>query len=194
MSKEKSTYEVSIKTYQTTIEVLKKRLISSDRDVEQLKEELTKCEEKVLEYESKCLQLDFDLKQAQTFNEELEMQFDSTTKLNRTEIENMRSDLCHKLDLYKIEVDRYSKRIQEEESNKEEIIKLQKELDRLKDMNGHYEFEIKRGQNELDDYHLKEIDWSIRTESFEDTVKQMEDELNKKHKEMRKLKMEISHL
>lgn len=192
--KEKSSYEISIKTYQKTIEVLKNRLISSDRDVVQLKEELSKCEEKILEYESKCLQLYSDLKQTQMANEELEMQFDSTIKLNRIEIDNLRDDLCQKLKLYKNEVEKYSKRMQPEEDINDEIVKLRKDVERLQNLNSQYEFEIRRGQNELDGYHLREMDWSIRTETFEDTVKQLEDELKRKQHELRNLRLEISQL
>lgn len=192
--KEKTSYEISIKTYQKTIEVLKNRLISSDRDVVQLKEELANCEEKILEYESKCLQLCSDLKQAQMSNEELEMQFDSTIKLNRIEIDNLRDDLCQKLKMYKDEVEKYSKRMQQEEPSNEEIVKLRKDVDRLQTLNSQYEFEIRRGQNELDGYHLREMDWSIRTESFEDTVKQLEEELRMKNQDLRNLRSEISQL
>lgn len=194
ISKEKTSYEISFKTYQKTIDVLKNRLINSDRDVEQLKEELSKCEEKILEYEMKCLQLGSDLKQAQSSNEELEMQFESSIKLNRIEIENLREDLCQKVQSFKEQAEQYSRQKQDGENSKEELIKLKNELSLLQDMNAQYEFEIRRGQNELDGYHLREMDWGIRTENFEDTVKHMEYELKLKQDQLKKLKREIAEL
>lgn len=193
ISREKTSYEISFKTYQKTIDVLKNRLINSDRDVEQLKEELSTCEEKILEYELKCMQLGSDLKQAQSSNEELEMQFESSIKLNRIEIENLREDLCQKLQTYKEQVKQYSRQKQDEGTNRE-LSKLKNELSRLQDMNAQYEFEIRRGQNELDGYHLREMDWGIRTENFEDTVKQMGYELRLKQDELKNLKREIAEL
>lgn len=194
ISKQKSSYEIGINTYQTTIEVLKKRLIHSDQDVVQLKEELSNCEEKIVELESKCLQLTSDLKQSQISNDELEMQFESAIKLNRTEIEKLRNELCQKINLYKEEVEKYSNKMQKNEVDNIEISQLKNELSCLEALKAQQEFEIRRGQNELEGYHLREIDWSIKTESYEGTVKQMEDELRMKHDELRDLKMELSHL
>ncbi|KAJ8937560.1 hypothetical protein NQ314_011795 [Rhamnusium bicolor] len=50
ITEERRAYEVTIKRSQGTIEVLTRRLINSDRDVEQLKKELSDSEEKMLEY------------------------------------------------------------------------------------------------------------------------------------------------
>lgn len=205
MSKEKSLYEITFKTYQTTINVLTKRLTNSDQDVEQLKKELSKCEEKNLEYESKYLQLVSELKQAQISKEELETQFELAVKLNRTEIEQIREDLCQKVQQYKEQVEKYSKRIGIEETQKKEIMeqlheafetiqKVKMEMEHLQCVNTQYEFEICRAQNELEGCNLREMDWSIRTESYENTVRQIEDELRMKHDEFKCLKLEIANL
>jgi len=75
-------YQITLSNSQMTIEVLKKRLIDSDKDVEQLKHEMSRCDEKLLEYENKYFQLNEQLKEAKDYNEELELQYEASIKLN----------------------------------------------------------------------------------------------------------------
>ncbi|XP_063927599.1 hyaluronan mediated motility receptor-like [Zophobas morio] len=106
---EKHAYELSITTFKVTIEVLKKRLISSDRDVEQLKEELEKSEEKNLNYERRCTELSSQLMETETANEELEMQYESTSKLIHKEVKIVENELLRKVELLKEQVQKLSK-------------------------------------------------------------------------------------
>ncbi|XP_072386578.1 uncharacterized protein [Diabrotica undecimpunctata] len=202
---EKSAYEYTIKNSQVTIEVLTKRLIHSDKDVEQLKEELSDCEKKLLEYEEKNLQLTADLKQAQVSNEELEMQFESTIKINCKDIENMGSKLNKEVDNYKKEVIKYKQQFTNEQSLNKEIMqqvhdaydminRLKMELEDAETIYSQYKFEIQQSQNELEDYHMREMDWNIIKDKLESTVKELEDLLSSKNHEIADLKKKVSLL
>ncbi|XP_044255230.1 hyaluronan-mediated motility receptor-like [Tribolium madens] len=100
---EKHKYELSISTFRDTIEVLKKRLFNSDRDVEQLKEELEKCEERVLMYEKKISEMTNQLNEIQTANEELEMQYESTSKLMQNQVQTIEKNLLSKVETFQNE-------------------------------------------------------------------------------------------
>lgn len=199
ISKERTIYQVSNKAYQTTIEVLKKRLIHSDQDVEQLKEELSKVEEKNVEYENKCLQYSIDLKQSQLLHEELE----STIQLHRLEIGELKNSLFQKV--YTQEVEKYLKKIVKDENDKEDILKqlheafamiqrMKEKLEEHEVQNTEYEFELQRERNELEGYHLREMDWNNKTEAYEESMKQIENQLRTKNAELQDLYLEISHL
>ncbi|KAG5887967.1 hypothetical protein JTB14_035042 [Gonioctena quinquepunctata] len=205
LAKEKSTYQITMKNSQATVEVLKKRLINSDRDVEQLKKEITDCEGKILEYEQKCLQLTSELKQAQTFNDELEMQYESSIKLNRTDIDNMGLKLLEKVDDYQREVETYSKKIEYERKLKKEIMqqlhdaydminRLKLDLENIEMLHSQYKFELEQSQNELEDYHMREMDWNIIRDKLEHTIEELEEILEAKHLEIDELKKKIVHL
>nr|CAI5842017.1 unnamed protein product [Callosobruchus analis] len=150
LNKDKATYEYTIKNSQTTINVLKERLIHSDRDVEQLKQELEQCEKKILEYEEKYVSLDCELKERQTYNDELEMQYDSAIRLNYVEISQIGHELFKKLDEYKQEGLMYNEKYNKEKQMKEEsmkqlkdafdvISKVKLELDALEMLNNQYD-------------------------------------------------------
>nr|XP_023014708.1 interaptin [Leptinotarsa decemlineata] len=205
IAKERSTYEITIKNSQVTIEVLKRRLIHSDQDVEQLKQELADCEGKILEFEQKCLQLTSDLKETQTFNDELEMQYESAIKLNRTEIDKMSIELLSKVDEYKREVQRYSEKLEYEKKLKNEIMqqlhdahdminRLKVDLDNVETLHSQYKFEVEQSQNELEDYHMREMDWNIVKDKLEHTVEQLQELLEVKDLETSELKRKIAHL
>ncbi|XP_068906364.1 hyaluronan mediated motility receptor-like isoform X2 [Tenebrio molitor] len=98
LKNEKHAYELSISTFRDTIEVLKRRLINSDRDVEQLKEELEKSEAKILQFEKKCIELSDQLQEAQNGKEELEMQYESTSKIMQSQVSAVEKNLLEKVD------------------------------------------------------------------------------------------------
>ncbi|CAH1958838.1 unnamed protein product [Acanthoscelides obtectus] len=198
LNKDKATYEYTIKNSQTTINVLKERLIHSDRDVEQLKQELVQCESKILYYEDRYIKLESDLKERQSSNDELELQFDSAIRLNYSEISQLSNELFKKLDQYKKEGMMYHEKYKKEKQLKEEIMnqlkdafdlinKVKLELDALEMFNTQYEFEIDQYQNELDDYHMREMDWSLMKDKFEDIIAEMQQQLEKKDSEIKVL-------
>ncbi|CAG9819700.1 unnamed protein product [Phaedon cochleariae] len=205
IKKENSAYEVTIRHSQTTIEVLTRRLIHSDKDVEQLKKELGQCEAKILEYEQKCLQISSDLKQAQMFNEELEMQYESSIQINRTEINDVGHKLHKKVDDYKKEVSELSRKLDAEKQMKNEIIqqvhdafdmisRLKIELDNVEILHTQYKFELEQSQNELEDYHMREMDWNIIRDKLEHTIKDLEELLEVRHDEISDLKKKVVQL
>lgn len=202
---ENRTYLITIKSSQNTIEVLKRRLINSDRDVEQLKKEVSDNEAKILKYENKCVQLMTDLKKAQDCNEELEMQHESAIKLNTSEIHKIKAELLEKVESYRREVEKVSKKSREDEEVKREIIQqlheAHKLIDRFKmefecfDMiNSQYEFEVEQSQNELEDYRIRELEWNVLKEKLEHTVKELEGRLGMKQEEVDDFKKQISQL
>ncbi|CAH0561234.1 unnamed protein product [Brassicogethes aeneus] len=98
---QKRCYQITMATCQETIEVLKKRLISSDSDVEQLKQEVMHCEEKNLEQENKLIRLKEDLKRSEEQNEELELQYESSLRMNEIEIALIKEELNGKIEEYR---------------------------------------------------------------------------------------------
>lgn len=202
---ENRTYLITIKSSQNTIEVLKKRLINSDRDVEQLKKEVSDNEAKLLEYENKCLQLTSHLKKTQDYNEELEMQHESAIKLNTSEIQQIKAALLEKLGNYRKEVEILSKKLREDEEVKREtmqqlheahdlIEKLKMEFECFDTINNQYEFEVEQSQNELEDYRIREMDWNNLKEKLEHNVKELESLLEMKQEEVNELKKQLVHL
>lgn len=150
--KEKVAYEYTIKNSQVTIDVLKRRLIHSDKDVEQLKEELAECEKRLLQYEQKNLQLTSDLIQAKLFNEELEMQFESSIKLNCTDIDNMSEHLLKEVNDYKREVIKYKNQIKGEQNLKKEIIQ---QLHDAYDMINKLNIEFEQAENNCSQFKFE---------------------------------------
>ncbi|XP_018571601.1 hyaluronan mediated motility receptor-like [Anoplophora glabripennis] len=199
---ENRTYLVTIKSSQNTIEVIKKRLIDSDRDVEQLKKEVSENEARLLEYENKCMQLASALKQAQDYNEELEMQHESAIKLNTSEIQQLKAELWQKVKTYRKEVEK--KLIESEETKKEimqqlhkahEVIEILKtEFKCFDTTNCQYEFEVEQSRNELEDYRIREMDWSNLKEKLEHNVRELEDLLEMKQDEVNDFKKQVAHL
>ncbi|KAJ8910288.1 hypothetical protein NQ315_014963 [Exocentrus adspersus] len=199
---ENRAYAITIKNCQNTIEVLKKRLIESDKDVEQLKRELSDNEVKLIEYESRCLQLVSDLKQAQDYNEELEMQYESTVKLNTSEIEKLKIELLEKVENYRQEAVSLSEKLTESEKIKNEIMQLlhtahgiiEKSKTELDCINNQYQFEIEQSQNELEDYRIREMDWNNLKERLEFTIKELEGMLEMKQSEVVDFKNQVVQL
>ncbi|KAJ8945068.1 hypothetical protein NQ318_005248 [Aromia moschata] len=197
---EKKAYEVTIKNSQVTIDVLTRRLMNSDRDVEQLKHELQDTEAKTLEYESKCLQLTNDLKQAQTFNEELEMQYESAIKLNTTEIQQLKSELVQKVEAYRAEAESSTKKLHDSQELTKEVIQMLQEthsqmetqLEHLENVNAQCKFECEQSQNELEDYRIREMDWNDEREKLENVVKEMENLLEIKQDEVGELRRQLA--
>ncbi|RZC39017.1 hypothetical protein BDFB_001127 [Asbolus verrucosus] len=106
LKSEKHAYELSITTFRDTIEVLKKRLINSDRDVEQLKEELGQSEEKILLYEKKTTELTNQLNETQVANEEFEIQYESTSKIMQNQVKTIEKHLLNKVEVLEGELKR----------------------------------------------------------------------------------------
>lgn len=199
LTKDKITYELTIKNAQNTIDVLKKRLIHSDRDVEQLKNEVEQNEQKIIDYEQKNLQLTQQLKEAQTVNEELELQYESATKFNCVEINKLGTDLLKKLETYRKEGSTLNKQVSEANKLREEAMEqlhsamktmeqLKQALKFLETINNQYEFEIEQSQNELEDYHMRELEWSDTRDKLEGTIVEMQTLLEEKICELDSLK------
>lgn len=116
-------YEITIKQLHGTIEALKKRLLSSDRDVEQLKSELDSSEKSKLAVEDKCNKLQEELQQLQNLNEELEMQNESSLKLTEEKIQSIETALLKKVDDYRITAEATIKESAEKLKDKDEKLK-----------------------------------------------------------------------
>ncbi|XP_017783900.1 PREDICTED: hyaluronan mediated motility receptor-like [Nicrophorus vespilloides] len=98
---QKKMFEISISKSHEAIETLKKRLLNSDRDVEQLTAELEVCELSKLETEGKCNQLAEELNVVVKLNEDLEYKHEQTVKENQEQILNIHNQLMERIDYYK---------------------------------------------------------------------------------------------
>lgn len=65
----------------------------------------------MVEYETRCLLLNNDLKEAKKQSEDLELQYESSIKLNGETIETLRKDLLDKVKLYEDQVKSYSTKV-----------------------------------------------------------------------------------
>ncbi|EFA02168.1 hyaluronan mediated motility receptor [Tribolium castaneum] len=162
MKSEKHKYQLSISTFKDTIEVLKKRLFNSDRDVEQLKEELEKCEEKILTYEKKIAELSSQLLETQTANEELEMQYESTSKLMQNQVQTIEKNLLSKVEVLQNEAKQLKKDKQllnEVLSQHHDQQKLLNEAQKAIEKSHSLIYDLENRQSELEDrvrsYKLK---------------------------------------
>ncbi|XP_050315134.1 uncharacterized protein LOC126749484 isoform X2 [Anthonomus grandis grandis] len=140
-------YQVTISSSQVTIEVLKRRLIDSDRDVEQLKLELSKCETKLLDYESKHFHLTEQLKESQQCIEDLELQYNSSCVLNQGSINKIKEKFTDQVDHLKEQVRDYSKKIDAEACLKNDIMQqLNDNIETMKKINS----ELQKAEETLD--------------------------------------------
>lgn len=70
-----------------------------------------RCEEKLVDYETRCLVLNNDLNEARKQSEDLELQYESSIKLNGEAIESLRKNLLDKVKLYENQVKSYSAKV-----------------------------------------------------------------------------------
>lgn len=65
----------------------------------------------MVNYETRCLLLNNDLNEARKQSEDLELQYESSIKLNEEAIESLRKDLLDKVKFYENEVKSYSAKV-----------------------------------------------------------------------------------
>lgn len=213
---DKHAYEITISKLHETIEALKKRLLNSDRDVEQLKAELEDCEKSKLEYETKCNHFSEELKLLQNLNDELNNINKATVKSTEEKIQCLEQSLHEKVEKYKTEAIESRRevetKLQVTESNLKEAMEQlhqqkkltdesQKlinnanlELNRLEAMVTDYEFKNNRLQTVLKTLQ-KECD-NLRNTEQEIKSKQIaaSTELKTKIAENEKLKTDLEKL
>lgn len=116
---EKKIYEITINKTHNTIEALKNRLLESDRDVEQLKRELEKCEMEKLKYEGKSYELFEELHIVLKLYEDLEIQQEKNVLQTKDHIADVEKELREKVDAYKDtagdSINSYAKTLKEKE-------------------------------------------------------------------------------
>lgn len=190
--KEGRAYEITITQLHATIDALKKRLIDSDRDVIQLKEELEHCEKSKLELESKCDQLRDEIKTLQTLNEEFEVQNEAVEKVVEERVKAMEKMLLDKVEDFKVAAqhkqDELNQKLVEKEnllqdtmrqlqeqqsliSESQRLCKRSKsEIEQLESANNKYEFECKSLKTNLE-LRNKEIEALKAQEHVVDDLK-----------------------
>ncbi|XP_066150354.1 putative autophagy-related protein 11 [Euwallacea fornicatus] len=181
-------YQITINNSQITIDVLKKRLIDSDRDVEQMKQELARCEGKLIDYEGKCIQLDNELSEAKKQNEDLELQYESSIKINENSIKLMKEQLINKVDWYENQVKIFSNKATEEQDVKQQILQqLNCNIEIIKQINlevdkteEYYALKIKDLMEVIDSYERKEQIWSEKLDAVNLEKKNLTIALNAK--------------
>lgn len=65
----------------------------------------------MVNYETRCLLLNNDLNEARKQSEDLELQYESSIKLNEEAIESLRKDLLDKVKFYENQVKSYSAKV-----------------------------------------------------------------------------------
>lgn len=195
---EKRTFEITITTSQDTIEVLKRRLINSDTDVEQFKAELALNEQKMIEYESKQIQLLEELRLQQLLNDEMEMQYESMIKLNEKQIQEVKEELTKKVEGYRNEVVKYSKKLNDDQELFSELLEQLREQrnvnqDAFKLINV-VKTEIEQLQREIQEYCTKERQWRSSEEQLHVEKSQLEEKLTLKEDELCNMLKQIGQL
>lgn len=174
------TYEITIKQLHGTIEALKKRLLCSDRDVEQLKSELNSCEKSKLEAEDRCNKLQEELQQAQCLNEELEMANESSLKVTEERIQAIERDLQGKVEDYRSTAQKEVRELEVKLKGKEEELRdameqlheQQKTTEACQDL-------IKRSKLGLERLEAINVESEYKNNRLENALKHLEIDLEK---------------
>lgn len=178
-------YQITLNNSQVTIEVLKKRLFDSDKDVEQLKQEITRCEEKLIDYESRYFQLSTELKEAKDINEELELQNEAAIKCNETSINQLKEELLGRVDEYEKLVKQYKNN---EERHLQEEIKEQSKL--IEQIN----LQLKSLEQNVDNYVVKETIWNEKIEKLKEKHTNNQNLLEEKETRVKELEESLNEL
>ncbi|XP_031339748.1 hyaluronan mediated motility receptor-like isoform X2 [Photinus pyralis] len=127
-TKDKNLYELTVQKTHKTVEALKRRLMKSDQDVEQLKAELEATEESKLEVEGKCNQLMHELEIVTDLCDIIEEQNKMTVDLAEQKVLQLKEELCNKIDDFK------SKSKAEIKLKEDELNKVKKDLSEAREL------------------------------------------------------------
>ncbi|XP_044750001.1 hyaluronan mediated motility receptor-like isoform X2 [Coccinella septempunctata] len=193
---EKQTYQLTISRCQQTIDILKDRLKESDHDVEQLKNEISNNEIKLLEYEHKFNIMSDELRDALALTETLELNNESNMKIAQEEVEKLKTVLLSKVEKFKL-ISEKNRIIHEEElhilrEEREELLQMLEqhqvlnlssnylltkanlEIEKLSSLNSQYSQQIEnwKSQNDdlrskIDDFVGKETSWTIEKKELD---------------------------
>lgn len=171
-------YEITIKQLHGTIEALKKRLLSSDGDVEQLKSELDCCEKSKLAVEDKCNKLQEELQQVQNLNEELEMQNESSLKLTEEKIQSIETALLQKVDDYRAAAEMTMRESEEKLRDRDEKLRdAMEQLHEQQKITNECHNLIKTTKLELERLEAINTEYQFKNNRLENTLKHVEDEV-----------------
>lgn len=171
-------YEITIKQLHVTIEALKKRLLNSDRDVEQLKTELNCCEKSKLEIEDKCNKLQEEVQQLQNLNDEFEIQNESLLKVTEEKIRSVEKMLQQKVDDYKLTAETVTKELEDKLKDKEKQLRdAMKQLHQQETVTVECTELIKSAKLELERLESDKSEKELRNKSLEKSLEQRESEV-----------------
>lgn len=171
-------FQITISKLYETIEALKKRLINSDRDVEQLKNELELCESSKLECEDRYNKLKDELKTMQSNNEELEMHHEYALKLMEDNIKKAERILHQKVEDYKISAERMEADLRKQLAEKEKILgDVMEQLSEQQKLIGESQKLFKTTKMEMERIEGENVDFEYKNKCLEVAGKRMEKEL-----------------
>lgn len=171
-------YQITISKLHETIEALKKRLINSDRDVEQLKNELEICETSKLESEDRFNKLKDELKTMQNNCEELELHHEYSLKLMEDNIKKAERILHQKVDDYKTSAERIEADLREQLEEKEKLLgDAMEQLAEQQKLIGESQKLFKNTKMEMERIEAENIDFEYKNKCLEMAEKRMEREL-----------------
>lgn len=132
---QKKIYEITLKKTHNTVEALKKRLLESDRDVEQLKRELEQCESDKLTYESKSNQLLEELNAIVKLYDDMEIQHEKYVNQTKEHVADVERQLCERVDTYKEVVEEskktFNKELEDKQEELDDLLKVKLELEKV---------------------------------------------------------------
>ncbi|XP_065159713.1 hyaluronan mediated motility receptor [Atheta coriaria] len=180
MQQQKKLYEISITKAHETIDTLKKRLLDSDHDVEQLKSELESCELSKLEFEARCNQLRDELELVAKHSEAAEEEYHDTLKKTDDKIAELEINLIRKVEEYKAEaltqIDELMEHLHQKECDLQEVFE---QLHHEHNINKEAHSLIEKAQTEIDAITTRneqlQIELSNVKEGFITVQEQLED-------------------
>lgn len=210
--KEKHSYQVALNKTHATVNALKNRLLNSDRDVEQLKEELDKVESSKFEYETKCNDLSTELDYVLDINKNLTDSLKSVEeRIIKTEAE-----LLGKIDGFKAKADceilGLNKIIQEKQNTLDEVhsyLKTQQklhseaqaavsnakvEIERLESENTDFKFKISRLETTASNQNTDVMNFKAKVQKLTNINNDLQQEIALKDEMLARSKQRIDEM
>ncbi|KAK4880559.1 hypothetical protein RN001_008705 [Aquatica leii] len=175
---DKHLYELTIQKTHKTIDALKKRLMKSDHDVEQLKAELEPTEESKLEVEGKCNRLVDELEIVTSLYDVIEEKHELAVKEAERRILDVEEKLLCKVNFFKEQADEKIKETLENyEKTKKELNTVTDHLYKQEAINTKAQECLAISQSEIERLELLANEYSSKILTLESSCSDLEEQL-----------------
>lgn len=175
---DKHLYELTIKKTHKTIDALKKRLMKSDHDVEQLKAELEATEESKLEVEGKCNRLVDELEIVTSLYDVIEEKHEVAVKEAERRMLDVEEKLLCKVNFFKEQADEKIKETLENyEKTKKELNTVTDHLYKQQAINTKAQECLAISQSEIERLELLANEYSSKILTLESSCNDLEEQL-----------------